>query len=577
MGSDEPNHDSEIKYFYIGENQYKNLDNSIMNFKSSVKLEFSLYNTENSKKYSLIVLFDNNSYRFQTDTIKSQSNINPLIFNTCYLGDYLLEKRQKVKIILITDEIENGFLETYIGNILGSPNQTLYAGIGGNIKIAIKGREIKDIKDIKSSIEFIFEGKLENIMNGFMEKEDKISYLISSNDKKIYWSEKISPFGIFKPIKIPVCLLDKGFKVSILDNDNREIIAKDDKIDDFIQKVNSIYIKFKTKENSHIINIFNKSSLKLDNSSFIEYIKAGLKINLIIGIDYAKENLNPENPMSLHYLGSSLNDYQQAIKTSLTVLSKYININQTIAMLGFGAQLNGQSNMVNNCFIIKLDNSKVQIQKELLSYKNSFTYLKLSGPSNFSPLIQNVINNIRIENSQTKYNILLIITCGKINDLKNTINTLNLGKDFPLSVIIIGVGNGPFKDMQILSGNTQSLYHSVNNRNRNNIVTFITFNNFKNNNSINLLEEKIWEKIPQQISQYFKNKNILPNDLKFMDKNESKSGTAVMNKSNETRVPQDTNIHYNGNRNLRGSQGSEFSFDIRNQYNTYILQHYNSS
>ena len=50
MGSDTPNHDS-VKYFSLGENQYQNLDNSIMNFKSTVKLEFFLYNTENNKKY----------------------------------------------------------------------------------------------------------------------------------------------------------------------------------------------------------------------------------------------------------------------------------------------------------------------------------------------------------------------------------------------------------------------------------------------------------------------------------------------------------------------------------------------
>ena len=575
MGSDTLNHDSEIKYFSLGENQYQNLDNSIMNFKSTVKLEFFLYNTENNKKYSLKVLFDkNNSFQFRTETIKSKSNLNPLIFNTCYLGDYLLEKHQKIKIILITEEIENGFCETFIGNIMGSPNQTLVQYILGNIKIAIKGQEIKDIK---SSIDFKFEGKLKNMVNGFVEKEDKISYLITSNNKKIYSSEKISPFGIFKPVQIPICLLDKGFKVSILDDDNKEILSNDDKLDNFIQNVNNIYIQFKTKENSHIISIINKSSLKLDNSSFIEYIKEGLKINLIIGIDYTKENLSPEKQMSLHYLGSGLNDYQQAINTSLNILSKYINLNQPISMFGFGAKLNSESNRVNNCFRIKLDNSKVPIQKELLSYKNSFNYLKLSEPAYFSHLILNVMNIIKIENSQTKYNILLIITCGKINDLNNTINALVQARNYPLSVIIIGVGNGPFKDMQALSGNNQPLYNSVNNKMRNNIVTFIPFNKYKNNNGINLLQEKIWEKIPQQISQYFQNKNILPNDLKFIDKYKIKSGSTIMNNPNQSRTPLDSNSHYNGNINLSNSNISCFSMDARIQYNTYILQHYNSN
>ena len=161
--------------------------------------------------------------------------------------------------------------------------------------------------------------------------------------------------------------------------------------------------------------------------------------------------------------------------------------------------------------------------------------------------------------------------------MNNTINALVQARNYPLSVIIIGVGNGPFKDMQALSGNNQPLYNSVNNKMRNNIVTFIPLNNYKNNIGINLLQEKIWEKIPQQISQYFQNKNILPNDLKFIDKYKSKSGSTIMNNPNQSRTPLDSNSHYNGNINLSNSNISSFSMDARIQYNTYILQHYNSN
>jgi hypothetical protein len=50
-----------------------------------------------------------------------------------------------------------------------------------------------------------------------------------------------------------------------------------------------------------------------------------------------------------------------------------------------------------------------------------------------------------------------------------------------------------------------------------------------------------------------------------------------MNNPNQSKTPLDSNSHYNGNINLSNSNISSFSMDARIQYNTYILQHYNSN
>jgi hypothetical protein len=46
------------------------------------------------------------------------------------------------------------------------------------------------------------------------------------------------------------------------------------------------------------------------------------------------------------------------------------------------------------------------------------------------------------------YQILLILTDGEIHDMSQTIESLVLSSDLPLSIIIIGVGNADFSKME---------------------------------------------------------------------------------------------------------------------------------
>ena len=50
--------------------------------------------------------------------------------------------------------------------------------------------------------------------------------------------------------------------------------------------------------------------------------------------------------------------------------------------------------------------------------------MQLAGPTNFSPLVQRVVNNIKSENNPLKYHILLILTDGVIYDKQETIDAL---------------------------------------------------------------------------------------------------------------------------------------------------------
>jgi len=79
--------------------------------------------------------------------------------------------------------------------------------------------------------------------------------------------------------------------------------------------------------------------------------------------------------------------------------------------------------------------------------------VKLSGPTYFNE-IMNQINNLceymsgEVSQANQKYNILLILTDGIINDMRETVDQIVRGSGLPLSVIIVGVGNADFEQME---------------------------------------------------------------------------------------------------------------------------------
>jgi copine 5/8/9 len=90
-------------------------------------------------------------------------------------------------------------------------------------------------------------------------------------------------------------------------------------------------------------------------------------------------------------------------------------------------------------------------------YGNAFEKLQLSGPTHFAEIIR-AAREIAVKPSQTlTYSILLIITDGVVNDRKQTIDEIVKASTTPLSIIIIGVGDADFSDMEMLDADNEPL------------------------------------------------------------------------------------------------------------------------
>ena len=502
------------KRIYYNMEQDQNQIQALGDKKTRVKLEFTIEGLQKNSKYGITANFsDNPNNFFNTETVRCVNQI--ITFNTCYICDYFFERYQNLTISLLKDSVVQGTITVILAQIITSPNSRYKIAIGNSSNITISAQ---GISDSNSCIEFDF--KVTTSID-FTETINLISYLITSNSRKIYSSGSISWFGKFDKIRIPTALLQNGFTISFFDSHQETIFYKNETIQSFIQKTNSFRAYAQFSHHGKAIEIYNHCLL-IKNINFIDYIKNGVIIKLTIGIDYTETNQPPNDPLSLHFLGGSMNDYEQAIRACGFIVAFY-DYNQLFPVYGFGAQINGE-NQPNMCFNVNMkENPEIYtIDNVIQEYRKSFNHLKLAGPSQFAPLIKRAIATIKMENNPLKYHVLLILTDGVINDMRETIDALVDGSFLPLSVIIIGIGNDHFKEMIELDGDDIPLVNSHGVKRMRDLVQFVPFNRYKFNP--NELAAQVLEEVPRQIIEYYTMNKIDPDNLQ-----QARLNTSFMN------------------------------------------------
>lgn len=176
--------------------------------------------------------------------------------------------------------------------------------------------------------------------------------------------------------------------------------------------------------------------------------KAGLESSqLIIGIDFTKSNTwngkNSFNGLSLHHIDpfqKIKNPYQEVISIIGRTLESFDDDNY-IPAFGFGDFKTKDKDV----FPFYNDHLCHGFQEVLDRYCQIIPMIKLSGPTSFAPLINEAINIVKVEKT---YHILLIICDGQIDSVSKTIETICEASNYPISIITIGVGDGPWELMK---------------------------------------------------------------------------------------------------------------------------------
>ncbi|XP_039120436.1 E3 ubiquitin-protein ligase RGLG3 [Dioscorea cayenensis subsp. rotundata] len=208
----------------------------------------------------------------------------------------------------------------------------------------------------------------------------------------------------------------------------------------------------------------NRPSFIADNFNSLDEVISSLResglesSNLILGVDFTKSNewsgRYSFRRKSLHAIGDVPNPYEQAISIIGRTLSPFDEDN-LIPCFGFG----DASTRDQYVFSFYPDQRACRGFEEALSrYRVIAPLLNLSGPTSFAPLIHASIDIV--ERSNWQYHVLVIIADGQVTrnpdvprgalspQERATVNAIVYASHCPLSIIMVGVGDGPWDAMQ---------------------------------------------------------------------------------------------------------------------------------
>ncbi|KAK4398777.1 E3 ubiquitin-protein ligase RGLG4 [Sesamum angolense] len=201
-----------------------------------------------------------------------------------------------------------------------------------------------------------------------------------------------------------------------------------------------------------------------DNFTSVDQVTAALResglesSNLILGIDFTKSNewtgkVSFSN-RSLHAVGDTPNPYEKAISIIGKTLAPFDEDN-LIPCFGFGDATTHDQEV----FSFHSDHSPCHGFEEVLAcYRRIVPNLRLSGPTSYGPVVDAAVDIV--ERSGGQYHVLVIIADGQVTRSVNTsdaelspqeektINSIVNASLHPLSIILVGVGDGPWEDMK---------------------------------------------------------------------------------------------------------------------------------
>ncbi|CAC5383076.1 unnamed protein product [Mytilus coruscus] len=189
----------------------------------------------------------------------------------------------------------------------------------------------------------------------------------------------------------------------------------------------------------------------MDKFSSLEEVQnairqAGLEsCNLIFGIDYTVSNLHQGRSTfggnSLHAIEPRfMNPYQQVICILGETLEPFDD-DGIIPAFGFG----DASTKDRSVFSFRSQGYCNGFHDVLNAYNELTPNVRLSGPTSFAPLIRQAIDTVKKTKS---YHILVIVADGQVTNERETIDAIVEASRWPLSIVMVGVGDGPWDTME---------------------------------------------------------------------------------------------------------------------------------
>ena len=179
--------------------------------------------------------------------------------------------------------------------------------------------------------------------------------------------------------------------------------------------------------------------------------------NLVLAIDHTHSNTftgrRTFGGLNLHTLSATLNLYEQAASMVARTLAEF-DEDGLIPTYGFGS-LEAKARAL---FAYHAGEAPCRgLEGVLARYRELVPHVVLSGGTSFAPAIKRACAVTVADPASPQFHILLIICDGQVSDecKADTLRAIQEACAYPLSIVCIGVGDGPWEDMETFDDMTE--------------------------------------------------------------------------------------------------------------------------
>jgi len=480
----------------------------------NLKLEICLKKVISFKKFYVELYEYKNCNKTEKKKI-SQTDIKSatdqiIKFETDLIIPFYFSQIQPLEFIIKNEKNEKSIsIENTLGEIVGSLRQVYKKNIEWDMIFEVKA-SLND--ELNRECEFNVE-----ISGDFIGMKTRYKIISLGNqyepiNKLVYESEIMnnSPKMVFKPMAIPLselsqddALEDNMIEISFIDMNHSDELAKfNGSIAQLFE--NDIDLDLKLNRKAKII------CKKKNFFSLLDYLESDMHLNTTLAIDFSETS-----GTNTHHLVKDETTFENLMNNFINLLEPY-NEDEYFYIYGYGFQLKNDSKEVQNMFPITQDIDRPSVAKKNI---NS-TYCRFLEDIKFSKIKTNLDLIIKQFNEKIKediddydireYNVLLLFANNDINNEKEFYNEFILSSDLPISLVIIGLGKGPFTKLENVEKNFWNITDNSGNKAKRKNIKFISFNSLGKNYQRTVKNSLV--DIPDQMTEYLILKNIKPSN-----------------------------------------------------------------
>lgn len=266
--------------------------------------------------------------------------------------------------------------------------------------------------------------------------------------------------------------------------------------------------------------------------TFLDYIRGGLEIRLIVAIDFSRSNVDQR----LHTTSPNMpNAYINVIKAMGTIMQVF-DSDSKYPVYGLAAKLPPSWTTVSDAFALNgdfFDPEVDGIEGICSAYRRALKIVGPHGPTRFSTITELAVNLARpyakCDDPATPmvFSVMLILTDGGIttDDEYAFAEQLANAASLPLTIVIAGIGGSDFSFMQNLQKTVRAARrtraHTKEEIESRDVLHFADIGmDFKNPTLLDEVASRALSRIPREIMGYYRGAKIEPRGIeKYEDKN----------------------------------------------------------